>query len=76
MPVVVGNAAYSHSSCQYMWDHATPGAFARGFRASRFEASQLCDDSPNRWLPYLLSVRRDLVGAVIALSKEATRWAH
>jgi 3'(2'), 5'-bisphosphate nucleotidase len=77
MTVVLDDAeGYAHSSSQCVWDNAAPAAVSASLHASRLDGSQLRDDSSNRWLPDLLISRPDLVGAVIALCKESTRWAH
>jgi hypothetical protein len=74
--MLVDAKGYAHFSAYYVRDNATREASSACFHTSQCDGSQLRDDSPNSWLPQLLSSRPDLVGVAIALCKEARRWAH
>jgi hypothetical protein len=77
MTEMLGDAkGYAHFSVDYVRHNATPEASSACSHASQCDRSQLRDDSLNPWMPNLLNPRPDLVRAVIALCKEATRWAH
>jgi len=61
---------YVHAGGQYEWDSAAPVAVARaaGLHTSRIDGSPLAYNQPDPLLPDLVVCRRELAGAVLAVT--------
>jgi len=61
---------YVHAGGQYEWDSAAPVAVARaaGLHTSRIDGSPLVYNQPDPMLPDLVVCRRELAGAVLAVT--------